>query len=500
MPRSSLRAIFIILAILTFFNVSCGRLPPSEDISQPTATVDSSRPTTTPIPTTKVHPTSQPVITSSQLNNPHYVLDVDLDFAGQSVSVLEDLTIPHPGNETMSGIVLVVPPANWRDVFFLSELTSTSHTISGYYLEGIQLKISLEEPGWKPGENLVLNINFMLALPEQGAGSDLGHTPFGYLDRQINLVDWFPMAPPFSVDDGWLIHPPWIFGEFLVYPIADYEVEITVTDPELVVAASSLPYQQTNNSRKYRLENARNFVFSVSPDYQIIKGDAGGTSVLGYFFPEDPSAGRAAFDATREAIVLFSTLYGPYTQESISVIQADFYGSIEYQGLFFLNQSWFQSYNGTDRSYLVLIAVHETAHMWWYGQVANDQALEPWLDEAFCTFSELAYYQNLNPWAESWWWRTRVENYQPEGRINRSIYQFENEDDPYLAYRDATYLQGAKFLSTLKDVLGDDAFYTFLQEYVLLYQGQIASGEDFFNLLGEYLDLEEQEWMGEYFE
>ena len=500
MPRLRLKPILLVLVTLSLFNAGCGGSVPTEVIPHSSATFEISRPTASPLSTAKAQPTPRPAKTYSQLNRPQYTLDVDLDYAGQSVSVTEEISIPHPGTETMAGIVLVVAPANWRDVFFLSELTSTSHTVSGYILEGVQLKISFEEPGWKPGAVLDLMIKFNLALPEQGAGSVLGHTPFGYTDRQINLVDWFPMVPPFTVEDGWLVHPPWKFGEFLIYPIADYEVAFTVADPELVVAASSLPYQKSDNTRKYRLENARNFVFSVSPDYQIIKGDAGGTSVMGYFFPDDLLTGRAAFDATREAVVLFSTLYGPYTQESISVIQADFYGSIEYQGLFFLNQSWFRSYNGTDRSYLVLIAVHETAHMWWYGQVANNQALEPWLDEAFCTFSELAYYQNLNPWAESWWWRTRVENYQPEGRINRSIYQFEYEDDPYLAYRDATYLQGAKFLSTLKDVLGDDVFYTFLQEYVLIYQGQIASGEDFFNLLGEYIDLEEQEWMREYFE
>ncbi len=500
MPRHSLRLIVLFLSLLALINSNCAGLVQSDDIPLSLATIEESHPTVSPIPTTQVQQTSQPALITSQLGRPHYTLNVDLDYAGQRVSVSEVISIPHPGDETMNGIVLVVPPANWQRVFVLSDLTSTSHTISDYYLEGIQLKISLEEPGWDPGAVLDLRIQFSLLLPEQGAGAELGHTPFGYLERQINLVDWFPMAPPFTEKDGWLIHPPWKFGEFLVYPTADYEVEIKVEDPDLVVAASTLPYQQTADTRNYRLENARNFVFSISPDYQVIEGDAGGTSVMGYFFPEDPVAGRAAFDATREALLLFSDLYGPYAQESISVVQSDFYGSMEYQGFFFLNQSWFQNYNGTDRSFLVLIAVHETAHQWWYGQVANDQAMEPWLDEALCTFSELAYYQNLNPRDESWWWRTRVENYRPEGRINRSIYQFENEDDPYLAYRDTTYLQGAKFLSTLKDVLGDDVFYAFLREYVLLYQGQIASGEDFFNLLGDYLDLEEQEWMGEYFE
>jgi hypothetical protein len=501
MSQSSKRAIILVEALLTIvFIAGCRTVGTIDAVPLLSTATETPITKSSPFPTSDKPATSIPGTDDSGLDTTHYALDVDLDYPDQVVKADELISIPHPGNDSLVGIVLVVPPANWRDVFLLDDLTSPSHSISEYFLEGIQLKIFFEEPGWEPGEVLELQIQFTLELPEQGTGAELGHTPFGYLDRSINLVDWFPMVPPFTVDGGWLIHPPWKFGEFLVYPNADYEVKLRTEDPELVVAASTLPFEVKDGSRRYRLENARNFVFSISPDYQILEGDAGETRVLGYFYSQDSVAGRAAFDATREAILLFSTLYGAYKQESISVVQADFYGSIEYQGLFFLNQSWYQLYNNTDRSFLVLIAVHETAHQWWYGQVANDQALEPWLDEALCTFSELAYIQNLNPGDESWWWKTRVENYQPNGRINRSIYQYENEDDPYLAYRNATYLQGVKFLSALKNEIGEDLFYDFLRDYVQRYQNQIATGEDFFDLLGEYVDLDELDWMGEYFQ
>jgi hypothetical protein len=35
-----------------------------------------------------------------------------------------------------------------------------------------------------------------------------------------------------------------------------------------------------------------------------------------------------------------------------------------------------------------LVAVHETAHQWFYGMVGDSQALHPWLDEAFATYAE----------------------------------------------------------------------------------------------------------------
>jgi aminopeptidase N len=167
--------------------------------------------------------------------------------------------------------------------------------------------------------------------------------------------------------------------------------------------------------------------------------------------------------------------------------------------LYFQSRGFFDTYTGSQDSYLISIAVHETAHQWWYAQVANDQALEPWLDEALCTFSELVYYDALYPAMVDWWWATRVNYYQPEGVIDRSIYGFREYTDQYLNYRNATYLQGAKFLARLRDSLGDEIFFAFLREYASRYQGEIVTGDDFFSLLGEYVDLDQLDWLGEYF-
>jgi hypothetical protein len=98
-----------------------------------------------------------------------------------------------------------------------------------------------------------------------------------------------------------------------------------------------------------------------------------------------------------------------------------------------------------------------------------------------------------------WWWATRVNFYEPTGVINRSIYDYGEFVDQYLAYRNVTYLQGAKFLNVLRIMLGDEAMISFLGEYADRFDKQIASGEDFFSLLGEYVDVASLVWLGEYF-
>jgi len=432
--------------------------------------------------------------------NIQYQIFAELDYYNHQVFVEEKILLHHPAQIPLMEILLVVPPNDWLNVFTIQSINwKEGIPVEGHSLDGVRLTIPLEQP-WLPGEIKELSIQYKLVLPIQNDSVEYRSSPFGYTGKQTNLVDWYPMVPPYRDDKGWVVHDPWIFGEYLVYPAANFQVSLELfNSPDLVVAASSIAVQD-ENKQLYTLEQGRNFVFSISPDYQVLEQEVNGTTVYGYVFAPHLIPGKAAFNTTVEALTLFSEYFGPYNQSSLSMVQADFDYGMEYEGLYFQNRRFFDLYNGSEQSYLVSIAAHETAHQWWYGQVANDQALEPWLDEAFCTFSELLYYEKLYPNSVSWWWETRVNHYQPYGVINRSIYDFGEFTDQYLAYRNATYLQGAKFLDKLRSSLGEDKFSSFMKEYAADYSNQISTGEDFFCTLSTYLDLDSLSWLPEYFE
>ena len=424
---------------------------------------------------------------------------MELDYPNRTVSVDETILIPNPSMDVLDELSLVVPPNAWPDTFHLLEIQwGTGQPVEEYDLEGIHLGIHLPAP-WLPGETRELRISYRLDLPVQNAREGYGPSPFGSTDRQTNLVDWYPMVPDYHQGSGWIEHDPWIFGEFLVYPLADFQLTLNAGDPSLVVAASAVG-EQIGDRVQYRLDKARNFVFSISPDYQVVEEEVNGTLIQGYYFPFYGVPGQAAFDATLESWELYSSLFGPLNQPSLAMVQADFDHGMEYAGLYFQSGGFFDTYNGSQANYLIAIAVHETAHQWWYGEVANDQALEPWLDEALCTFSELLYYEQLYPEGVDWWWSTRVNYYQPGGVINRSIYDFQEFTDQYLAYRDATYLQGAKFFVQLRTSLGEELFFEFIRAYAASFENKIATGDDFFRLLGEYVELDSLSWLAEYFQ
>ena len=123
------------------------------------------------------------------------------------------------------------------------------------------------------------------------------------------------------------------------FAAADFEIDLDLAGAELVAAASSVA-EERDGVLHYSLESARNFVISLSPSYVVLQEEVNGVRVNGYIFPGYQLPGQAAFDATIEALRLYSDLYGPYQQPSISIVQADFNHGMEYEGLYFQSKGW----------------------------------------------------------------------------------------------------------------------------------------------------------------
>jgi aminopeptidase N len=316
-------------------------------------------------------------------------------------------------------------------------------------------------------------------------------------------VDWYAYVAPYR--NGWLVHDPGYWGEFQVFDTGDFHVELTLANNPagLIVAASALPsdtVQAEGTTYRYQLASARTFALSISPSYKVFSQtvalDSGSVVVYSYAYAFDVEAGKAALVDTANAVQLYSELFGAYPHASLSVVEADFLDGMEYEGLYFLSKGFYNLYDGTPNGYLTAIAVHETAHQWFYGLVGNDQARAPWLDEALCAFTERVYYEHYYPDALTRWWQPyRVDYYEPAGRVDGSI----NDYASYRAYRDGVYLHGQEFLQAMRLRLGDQAFFAFLKDYVARYRGQIATRQDFFTLLAAHSPVEIDDLVEEYF-
>jgi Peptidase family M1 domain len=426
-----------------------------------------------------------------------YTLSVELDYANHFVVVKETIDFLNRSQDFISQLVLINEPSRYPAVFHLNEMSLEGDPrILDYSQEIGFLYVNLSSP-IEPSQSILLNLIYELRLPSPDPVYYGRPVPFGYSDSQTNLVDWYPFLPPYQSGRGWQINKASYFGEYLVYPIADFLIDLHLVDKRqnLVVAASSLPTEK-EDSFFYQFDNARNFVFSISDQYQVSSTQVGDVLVQSYYFPVHTQAGQAALQATADSLTLYSKIFSPYPHASISVVEADFLDGMEYDGLYFLSKGFYNLYTGTPAEYLIAIAAHETAHAWWYALVGNDQAIEPWLDEALSTYSEKLFYERFHPDALDWWWTYRINYYEPKGWVNGSVYNPEG----YRAYRDAVYLNGALFMEDLRQLIGDSSFFSFISDYATHYSYEIATSTDFFSLLNQHTSIDFSSLVGKYFQ
>jgi hypothetical protein len=466
--------------------------PPTTQAAEPVVDFGTPPPTETlitpspPKEKTSIPSPEQPLVVEHEHVRPRYDWHAKFNYYQRHLHISGSVEYVNNSDQDLYELLFIVDPNRYWNAFRLNALNWEEEiSIETYTLERDRLQITLPEILTR-GDRILVYFDYDIFLPAIPPPSDTVRPMiFGYTERQVNLVDWHPYIPPLNPEGGWLANNPWFFGEHQVYEKADFYVEIETINPpaDLVLAASSIPLQE-ENSYIYSHQNARNFVFSASHMYQVFSKKVGSTIINSYAFPFDSVGGKVALEETASSFAFFNEIFGDYPHESLSVVEADFLDGMEYDGLFFLSRGFFASYDGTPKGFLTLIAVHETAHQWWYGIVANDQALEPWLDEALCTYSELLYFEVHYPDLVDWWWYFRIHFHEPTGMIDKAIYDYPS----YLSFRNSVYLRGAVFLDELRKRIGDDAFFAFITDYVESFRDQIATGDDFFSILENYTD------------
>ncbi len=459
-------------------------------------------PTPTDLPTKTPAPSAVPGLPDNALlrSRPHYKIDVEFNYAERNGKVSEEITYTNRSGDALTELRLMVELFAYHDLFSFTGLWwQDGQKIEDAAWENIQVRIPLLKP-LLPGQSTGLKMTYEFRLPSQSSLDPERPLPIGYTSRQANLVDWYPFIPPYRNGTGWLAHPPSYYGEHLVYDMADFEVNLRLTDQrkDLVVAASAPP-QKDGDWLRYRINDLRSFAFSIGPEYITETAKVGNVAITSYYFILNTQAGKRALQTAVEALKLYQELFGPYPHSTLSVVEADFFDGMEYDGLFFVSRAFYNQSTGQPGEYLVAIAAHETAHQWWFALVGNDQANEPWLDEALCTYAERLNYERYYPAALDWWWYYRINYYRPQGWVDTSVYNPQGTLQTYQDYRNAVYLNGAHFFEDLRKAIGDEAFFAFLKDYAAKYAGQVALSSDFFALLAQHTSVDIRPVLKKYF-
>ncbi|HEY2982314.1 MAG TPA: M1 family metallopeptidase [Anaerolineales bacterium] len=433
-----------------------------------------------------------------------YQLAATIDYAAHSLTVAESILYPNHTGQTLNSLVLAVVPNLWADCFVLNSVAVDDVPVTDFSINGQRLDLNLPSP-LVPEQTITLLIHYSLALPfaEQEDPTISRPRIFGYTRAQMNLTNWYPFVVPF-INGDWVLHEPWVFGEHLVYDAADFEVNVGFVDSaHIPVVATSgemqgiipLPGQDFTT---YTLTAGRAFALSASPEFKVASQQEGEVTISSYYFPFNDGAGQATLQAAAQALQIFGERYGPYPHKTLAVVMGDFNDGMEFSAFFYLSRDFYNLYNSAPSpvNYLIFVAAHETAHQWWFDQVGNDQAIQPWLDESLATYSERVYYEATNPKLVATWWAYRVDYYQPQGFVDIPIY----DGQGFRLYTNAVYFRGAHFLEELRTRIGDEAFFAFLQDYVSQERGHIATTADFFRILHTHTQADFTDIVRHYFQ
>ncbi len=477
--------------------------PPAAATLPPTPSIPSLLPAATSLPPVAItipNPTETP---PSVPEIPQMTLEVLLDYPAHRADVNETIIYPNRTGDPLTYLVLAVEPNFWPGAF----------TLTKAIVDGIPVTPALDEQHMEiqlpqvlaPDGMITLSFQYTLNIPvlSNPAAGEKNLTTFGYSDRQLNLAHWYPFVVPYLPGEGWVLHKPWLSGEHLVHDIADYTVHLHFSDPANppVVAASGVeqPSPQVgpaSNFHHYRLERGRAFALSASYEYMVSEQDAEGVTVRSYYFPEHQAAGEAVLQASAQAVQIFTEKFGPPPHPILSAVEGDFADGMEFSGLYFLSRDYYNQYDGTPQNYATLLAAHETAHQWWFERVANDQALEPWLDEALATYAEHVFLETTYPELVNWWWSFRVDAYNPKGWVDTTIYG----GGKFRPYVNAVYLRGAHFLDDLRSRMGDESYFDFMRDYLAQMSGEISTKENFLTILRQHTSADVSDIIAEYFQ
>jgi hypothetical protein len=232
------------------------------------------------------------------------------------------------------------------------------------------------------------------------------------------------------------------FGDPFVTPVSPRVTLRLRTDvrTKVVVNGTRTSTSADGLTTTWTLSNVRDVVVNAAADYRIARQEVGDTSVRVHTRAGQPSS--AILSAAVGAVTRLEARLGPYPWPVLRIVQSSGGYGMEGPGIV-----WIPA--GVAPANLRYLVMHEVAHQWFHGLVGNDQAREPFADEAIADM--VARYLT----------GTRRTSRCTSGTLDRSIYGYSSA-----CYYERIYIQGGNLLDDARKRMGTRLFFTTLREYL----------------------------------
>ncbi len=406
-----------------------------------------------------------------------YLIDarVEMDSVKQvaTISGLARIRYTNPGPEPIGALPLMLWP---NDEQYRGELQVGPALIEGGRqegeprLEGLAVEFKLPTR-LAAGETVDLTVPFT-ATAEGPIGGSTPHR-FGITEGVLFAPTFYPLVPR-RVQGEWEVQDAPPGGDTTNSEVAAYWVHLDVPmDLQLVASGVEVAREEgaARTSVVYVAGPVRDFAFALGPfnhDSRIERGVA----IQGWFLSDHAGDADRMLDAAAAQFDVLSERVGPYPYTELDLVDVPgAYGGIEYPGLVTIGTL------GT--SWVIEPVVHEVAHQWFYGLIGGDQVDQPWMDEAFATYSTALYLEFVEGRGQATGYlsdlREVVRNHpQSERPIGQGVGEYQGGE-----YSTLVYLKGALFYQALRQRLGDEVFFDFLQRFYQEYRYGFATADDF---------------------
>lgn len=262
-------------------------------------------------------------------------------------------------------------------------------------------------------------------------------------------IPWLSKAYPFRTPT---------YGEPFVTKTSDL-VRVSITpDRTLGIATSGRRVGTNGLTQTFEARNVRDFNFAASPKY-VVRTQVWGKVTISYYTVELPLSKLKTW--TVASLDRFSQRVGPYPYSHYAVAEVPTGPSMESPAMIWITQK------AIARGTLKYLVVHETAHQWFYGIIGNDQATEPFADEAMAEFltRDLIGHRASNC---------------AQSVLDRRVYDYSAS-----CYYEVIYVQGELYMNDYRQRVGDSRFWNGVRRYYSEYQFKLGGTKKLLDILDE---------------
>lgn len=390
---------------------------------------------------------------------------------------------------------------------FLSNFKDESGNTLNSFIEEDESIIKVELSNkLKPNQEIIISFDFQSDIPKT-------QNRFGYVKYDDNLIFQLSFCfPSLSIYENgeWNKNPFILSGAEPNYTtISNYSVGINVPK-DYVVIATGTETKDDNNNYTITGNNLREFAMVVGNNIEKSSATYNGVEINNYYYnySGNKKYNDYSLKIAKESLELCSTLIGEYPYEELDIVSVFMESAMEYSGLIMVGYPDIDSKGlknldeQNQYDHIKAHISHEVAHQWFYGAIGNDPYNEPWLDESFAEFfedfifpvsgskviEELELEKDTNTGFPFQTYEDfyKLKNLMLEQMLINNFINLPYDSYDKDEYSHYVYQSGAFFLFELEQSMGEEKFFSMLQNYYEKYKFSEVTTKDFIEFVRVY--------------